>query len=289
MLHEQRKKQYFPIPGLPIGLWRMEKQRPTDLHDHEFTEVAIVEKGQGRHQFGDTILPVDTGAVFVIDRKCRHAWVEASDMTVCNIMIGSLGDLPLLSELQQHPAFDALFKYEPKLREQQKGRGRLHLDMMQLEQVTHIVNRMDRALHNNEQGHEISAKIQLLSLIDLLCNAYAQAPRKEHQTVLRVGRAIRKIEENWESPPAAEQLASLAHVSLATFYRLFKEPTNCTPAQYAYRLRIHKACKLLRRSDNSISEIACQVGFPDSNYFSRLFGREMGLSPRQYRRRNKRK
>ena len=57
MQHEKRINEYFPIPGLGIGLWRKEDQEPTEFHDHDFTEIAIIEKGRGQHQFEETVLP----------------------------------------------------------------------------------------------------------------------------------------------------------------------------------------------------------------------------------------
>jgi len=284
MQREKRKHEYFPIPSLAIGLWRIKNQTVTELHNHDFTEIAIVEKGHGKHLFEKTVLPVGTGDVFVIDSKCRHAWVEAHDMTVVNVMIGDLRNLPLLTDLKQHPAFDALFVHEPKLRQHQKGKGRLQLDMAQLDQARQTVQRLERALHEKGEGRETSAKIQLLALMDLLCNAYVEAPRKHHQTVLRAGQVIRKLEENWQNQTSNQELARIMHVSLATFYRLFREAAGCTPAQYVGRLRIRHACNLLRTTDNTVSEISSQAGFPDSNYFSRIFRRVIGTSPRAYRR-----
>jgi AraC-like DNA-binding protein len=49
------------------------------------------------------------------------------------------------------------------------------------------------------------------------------------------------------------------------------------------RLRINHAVHLLRHSNQSITEIAFEVGFNDSNYFSRQFAKEMGVGPRAYR------
>lgn len=54
--------------------------------------------------------------------------------------------------------------------------------------------------------------------------------------------------------------------------------------QYVRRNRIRKAEKLLGESDKKIAEIAELVGFPDYNYFTKVFKKETGFTPREYRR-----
>ncbi|MEP3932587.1 helix-turn-helix transcriptional regulator, partial [Rhodopirellula bahusiensis] len=55
------------------------------------------------------------------------------------------------------------------------------------------------------------------------------------------------------------------------------------PIKYLIQVRIQEASRLLRSTDRSITDIAFDVGFSDSNYFSRQFRTHLGLSPREYR------
>jgi AraC-like DNA-binding protein len=48
--------------------------------------------------------------------------------------------------------------------------------------------------------------------------------------------------------------------------------------------RINKAKTLLQRSDMNVSEVAYDVGFADPNYFSRIFSKEVGITPTEYAR-----
>ena len=54
-------------------------------------------------------------------------------------------------------------------------------------------------------------------------------------------------------------------------------------AEYIRRRRLHKAKKLLKMTDLPISQIALAVGFADYNYFSRIYKKAYGKSPRYYR------
>jgi len=65
--------------------------------------------------------------------------------------------------------------------------------------------------------------------------------------------------------------------------RLFRQELGLTLAEYVNRYRVRVARHLLRETDLSVTEIAHQVGFDDPAYFSRVFARHAGVSPRTCR------
>ncbi|MEZ0484381.1 helix-turn-helix transcriptional regulator [Fibrella aquatica] len=78
-------------------------------------------------------------------------------------------------------------------------------------------------------------------------------------------------------------LAQAAHLSTSFFCRKFKQDTGYAPIEYFNHLRIQKACQLLHFSNLRINEVASQIGIDDPFYFSRLFKKQMGISPNEYR------
>ena len=68
-------------------------------------------------------------------------------------------------------------------------------------------------------------------------------------------------------------------ISSSTFFRQWKSCFNETPANYVNRLRIEEACRLLRESSCSISEISEQLGFTSVSYFCASFRKQCGCSP----------
>lgn len=68
-----------------------------------------------------------------------------------------------------------------------------------------------------------------------------------------------------------------------SFYRNFKKYTGLTPLQYLLEVRLAKAMKLLETTDFQVNEIARLVGYENALYFSRLFHRHTGVSPKEYR------
>lgn len=82
-----------------------------------------------------------------------------------------------------------------------------------------------------------------------------------------------------------DELAREARMSLFHFTRRFKESTGFTPMEYLEKYRISRAQDLvLSRSQMRLKEIAGAVGYDDPAYFSRIFRKRTGVSPREYRR-----
>lgn len=81
-------------------------------------------------------------------------------------------------------------------------------------------------------------------------------------------------------------MASLSagmHLSRSRFGHLFTELMGCSPSRYQQKLRLDKARDYLLHSDMSVKECAHAVGYEDQLYFSRLFARKYGMSPRKLR------
>lgn len=69
----------------------------------------------------------------------------------------------------------------------------------------------------------------------------------------------------------------------ATFYKKIKELTGLGIMEYVTRKRMYTAAGLLTKTRLHISEIAQKTGYPDNQYFSKVFKQNFGMSPREYR------
>jgi AraC-like DNA-binding protein len=80
-----------------------------------------------------------------------------------------------------------------------------------------------------------------------------------------------------------DTLARAARLSKFHFIRKYRELTGYAPIQHFIHMKMELACRLLDMSPLSITEVALQMGYEDTHYFSRLFRRVIGLSPTAYR------
>jgi AraC family L-rhamnose operon transcriptional activator RhaR len=97
--------------------------------------------------------------------------------------------------------------------------------------------------------------------------------------------AIKLIDEHPEHGWSLESLAAHVHVLPDYLTRAFSKATGLPPITYLRRRRLETAALLLTRSERTVSEIGDLVGWSDSNYFSRRFHAEFGLTPSAYRKR----
>ncbi|NQF15638.1 AraC family transcriptional regulator [Brevibacillus sp. HB1.3] len=99
-----------------------------------------------------------------------------------------------------------------------------------------------------------------------------------------VENSIRYIQQNYQENMTVKQLAQLANVPSWQYTLLFRQLTGKKPLEYLTALRIYQAKKLLKSSNDSLRDIASQVGFTDEYYFNRRFRKTTGYTPRQYSR-----
>lgn len=90
------------------------------------------------------------------------------------------------------------------------------------------------------------------------------------------------IYENTSSDLSIELVSSALHVSKTALYEQFHTYLGIPYARYIKKVRLEKACALLRDTDMSIMEISYAVGFNDYNYFCRTFKKEIGTPAGQY-------
>ncbi|GAB6990783.1 response regulator [Paenibacillus pini] len=122
-------------------------------------------------------------------------------------------------------------------------------------------------------------------LIDTLTAVMtAIADNRNHFTLTQVRKAVDYIETNY-----ADEKMSLQdicrHVLMSTSYfsLVFKQHTSETFVEYLTRTRMEKAKEMLQHTSLKFYEIAAKVGYGDPNYFSILFKKHAGITPREFR------
>lgn len=93
------------------------------------------------------------------------------------------------------------------------------------------------------------------------------------------------LESRLGAAPTAREMASHCNMSLRSFHRRFREAFGLTPRKYLQLKRVEAVRRLLGESHRSIEQILAQVGVSDVTSFRRIFQRELGHTPAEFRRR----
>ena len=286
---------YFGLEGFPVAIRRVRTDRahgpshPHDLteveHSHDFCELTVVTRGSAMHSLEGNTFPVGAGDIFLLQGRQRHYFFDRKDLHLLNVMYDPdrIG-LPE-SELRKLPGYCAMFLLEPAYRRRHRFASHLHLSPVPLAHVEQLGEGMEQECTDAPARHEVARRAKLLGLMVYLSRAYTRAPSTEAHALLRVGHVIGALEKGYSRDWKLENLLGIAHMSRSNLMRLFRQATGQSPIEYLLRLRIQKAMGLLRNSSLTITEIAVQVGFNDSNYFSRQFRQVVGDSPREFRQR----
>jgi transcriptional regulator GlxA family with amidase domain len=141
-------------------------------------------------------------------------------------------------------------------------------------------------LVNEYCGKEMAIRIAKVFAIDmdrenqLYFNTFQ--PSKDHTDEL-VAIAQQKIEQNYQDAATIEELIKDIPSSRRNIVRRFKQITGITPIEYLQQTRIEAAKKLLEKTNQQMNEIIYSSGYNDPKAFRKLFKKNVGMTPTQYR------
>ena len=106
---------------------------------------------------------------------------------------------------------------------------------------------------------------------------------------LEMDYARQYFHDHYNEPINIEEYALSRHTSISLFMRNFKKVFGVSPKQYILNIRMNNAQNLLESTDYTVAEIAAIVGYDNSLYFSRIYHKQKGQAPSDYRKRMKEK
>jgi transcriptional regulator GlxA family with amidase domain len=136
----------------------------------------------------------------------------------------------------------------------------------------------------NERVAEETRRLFLIDHHEANQGAYSHCNLQLTTADKEIAKAQSWLQANLAATLPVEQVVQQSALPDRSFKRRFKQHTGMTVIAYMQMLRIDAAKSLLVTSNNSVEQIASDVGYQDPSYFRRIFSRETTLSPSQYRR-----
>lgn len=240
------------------------------MHRHEdLAEILIILKGHGRYSIGLHRCEIGSGDVILCNQDVPHDEFPESDETYETLCLGIKGlHLPGLAAGQligddHAPVFHRPAQF-----------GELETLMRMILRHSGQKTRANRMLCQ----HLMLAVLELMQ--QMTAGAKPEPIPQERELIVRVEKYIDRY---YARDLSIERLSQRFYISSYHLAHLFKKYTGYTIKQYILRRRVGEAQVMLYDTTDSISEIAQAVGFEDAAYFSRLFSKYVGMSPREYR------
>lgn len=136
-----------------------------------------------------------------------------------------------------------------------------------------------------EQNYTLGNFIYISQLLSLILTEiyYREKTVYTKEQNKHVTNIIRYMYQNLERDVPLEELTTAFDLSKSYVNAIFKKYTQHSPMDFFTRLKMKEACTLLRSTNDYVYEIAQKLGYPDPYYFSRLFKKIIGVSPREYK------
>lgn len=145
--------------------------------------------------------------------------------------------------------------------------------------VLKVNNQFLMSLQNITNLDDLCYKLQ--ETIDVFTDCmFNYIPSKGNEITKK---AIRYISQNFSRNLTLDEVADHVHLNSAYFSTLFKQSTGSSFKEYLNMVRIEESKRLLSNTDYSIIDISLATGFEDQSYFSKVFKKYTGLTPKQYR------
>lgn len=126
---------------------------------------------------------------------------------------------------------------------------------------------------------------RLFSLIrrESLCVPNSETAGNEMYRIDQIKSVLEYIESNFGSPLSLEELSGVIGQNPKYFCRTFRRLTHQSPMDYVNFYRVEQAAYLLSTTKLSVTSIALECGFCESSYFTKVFKKYKGTTPKKYR------
>jgi len=279
-------------PGESVYINKALEQASPHLHAHDFIEIAYVISGQGIHRIGDQEYSVSKGSLCIINYDIPHEFRSHADSSHAPLWVYncifkpefidySLVNCKDFSSITNHFLFRSFFP------EEVDWDVDIHLSDTNSSDIEDIYEKMYKEYQIKEPGYIEVLRSNVIELLIKIFRLYRKKDRLDNG--IEAGRrqiidtVIQYMKMNYAQKLSLEELSMMAFLSRNYFCKLFKDCTGMTVFEYAQKIRIEEACRMLNDTDKKVVDIAAEVGYKDIKYFNTVFKKVTGKTPRDFR------
>ncbi len=268
---------YFNInsDGINISVGKRKKETELlDNHRHWYYELYYMSVGNAKFFIDNEIISINQGEIMIVRDGLIHKTVYEPGVYTERLLICFSEEFvgEEMKEIIKELGERKLITYSPHVK-------------IKLEEMFASLSL------ENESNEEHRLKFAHHTLCNILITLFRQkhVHRQKELTAneLIIQNAAKYITENYASEISLSMLAAMFAMSPSHFSRTFKQHTGFGVIEYLTDVRISRAEELLKTTKKSITSIASECGFGDSNYFTAKFKKKNGISPLKYSKNSK--
>lgn len=267
----------LPVAAFSEDSWFVRNTDVPFLHFHDTFEITYWVEGEGSFVIENTEFPLSKGDLCVLCPNTMHlSYLRGSGMARCQYLYIDLDRF-----CQMVPGYEKL--------EYLKYHSPQFKNILTAQECPELVPLLLSIFREMEQK-KLNYRAVVLALTGLLLNHILRLQDiptdeslYEHGTTFILTAALEHMNLHYSQPITTEDLAALCFMSTTNFRRIFHRVMKTAPMEHLNHVRIRKACEKLFTSNDSVLEIAEQVGFSSLCSFNRNFKKLIHLSPREWR------
>lgn len=275
-----KNESEFKYDLIYISKSKFENDWHSTSHFHPFTEIFFITDGQGAFYIDEDIVNVNKWDLIIINPNCPHTEkssildtpLEYFVLGIDNLLLNFPNSYNLVNDDNKVDLYKIFNLSEQK-------------DLM----LTYF-NRLFDEIENKSLNYQLACKSTLmLFLTDMLrANTALNFVEKSNNKInLECLKIKNYMDAHYSQNITLDNLASMSYMNKYHLAHTFKKQIGLSPINYVIKKRVDESKNLLETTSYSIRDISSIVGFANSSYFSQIFKKTTGISPKEYRHINK--
>ncbi len=254
-------------------------------HWHPEIEIVNILDGEMYYQINQNTYQLTTGDCLFVNSNALHSG-NVPENNDCNYIVATFN--PSLVYGYEKSDIDTNYTF-PLLNADSFSSFVFHDKSKEKDLFQKNMQEIGELFQTKPSCYELLTKSRLCELWAIIFTKFRQQQTflgsnlTESKQIARLKDALLFIHAHYAEAITLEQMTEACHTSKSEFCRIFKKTLHQTPFEYLLRYRIQKSLPLLAGDGHSITEIAYQVGFSGSSYYSEVFRKYMNCSPREYK------
>lgn len=245
-------------------------------HSHQYNEIYFLQSGKCNVYIDNETYCLEDGSVLFIPAFKEHTFIYPFTQDVKRTVL-------YISTEQLNWYFNKDFKDEINNLFINKH---LQLSRKSFSNLSNIFEKIQFEKYSLDNMSESLTKAYFFELIIYLirCQRYTHnINQRTNLSNITIGEIVNFIENNYSRQLTLPEIAAQFGISESSLTKKIKIFTNMTFKEYLTKTRIEAAKSLLISSEKSITEIAYECGYNNSNFFGDVFKKAVGMSPSSYR------